>query len=69
MAPPLPLLPTTIVGSYPQPDWLVDRSLLAKGVPRVRRRDLWRGPEPYLESAQDNATLLASQELSAASTA
>lgn len=57
------------MGSYPQPDWLVDRSLLAKGVPRVRRRDLWRGPEPYLESAQDNATLLASQELSAASTA
>ena len=63
MAPPLPLLPTTVVGSYPQPDWLVDRSLLAKGVPRVRRRDLWRVPEPYLESAQDDATILAIQEL------
>ena len=63
MAPPLPVLPTTVVGSYPQPDWLVDRSLLAKGVPRVRRRDLWRVPEPYLESAQDDATILAIQEL------
>src|SRR5262245_57301769 len=63
MTPPLPLLPTTVVGSYPQPDWLVDRSLLAKGVPRVRRRDLWRVPEPYLESAQDDATILAIQEL------
>jgi len=61
--PPLPLLPTTVVGSYPQPDWLVDRSLLAKGVPRVRQRDIWRVPEPYLEQAQDDATILAIQEL------
>ena len=51
-----PLLPTTVVGSYPQPDWLVDRSLLAKGVPRVRQRDIWRVPEPFLEQAQDDAT-------------
>jgi 5-methyltetrahydropteroyltriglutamate--homocysteine methyltransferase len=61
--PPLPLLPTTVVGSYPQPDWLVDRSLLSKGVPRVRHRDIWRVPEPFLEQAQDDATILAIQEL------
>jgi 5-methyltetrahydropteroyltriglutamate--homocysteine methyltransferase len=59
----LPLLATTVVGSYPQPDWLVDRSLLAKGVPRVRQRDIWRVAEPFLEQAQDDATLLAIQEL------
>ena len=58
-----PLLPTTVVGSYPQPDWLVDRSLLAKGVPRVRQRDIWRVPEPFLEQAQDDATILAILEL------
>jgi 5-methyltetrahydropteroyltriglutamate--homocysteine methyltransferase len=59
----LPLLATTVVGSYPQPDWLVDRSLLAKGVPRVRQRDIWRIPEPFLEQAQDDATILAIQKL------
>jgi len=59
----LPLLATTVVGSYPQPDWLVDRGLLAKGVPRVRQRDIWRIPEPFLEQAQDDATILAIQEL------
>ena len=59
----LPLLATTVVGSYPQPDWLVDRSLLARGVPRVRQRDIWRVPEPFLEQAQDDATLLAIHEL------
>jgi 5-methyltetrahydropteroyltriglutamate--homocysteine methyltransferase len=58
-----PLLATTVVGSYPQPDWLVDRSLLATGVPRVRQRDIWRVPEPLLEQAQDDATLLAIHEL------
>src|SRR5882724_3988962 len=52
------LLPTTVVGSYPQPDWLVDRDLLSKGVARVRV-DLWRVSEPWLEQAQDDATLLA----------
>ena len=59
----LPLLATTVVGSYPQPDWLVDRSLLAKGVPRVRQRDIWRVAEPFLEQAQDDATILAIHEL------
>jgi len=58
-----PLLATTIVGSYPQPDWLVDRSLLSKGVPRVRQRDIWRVPEPLLEQAQDDATIVAIHEL------
>ena len=53
------LLPTTVVGSYPQPDWLIDRSLLSTMVPRVRRRDLWRVPEPFLAQAQDDATLIA----------
>src|ERR671922_2005387 len=57
------LLQTTVVGSYPQPDWLVDRKMLAKGVPRTRLRELWRIPEPYLEQAQDDATLLAIRDM------
>jgi 5-methyltetrahydropteroyltriglutamate--homocysteine methyltransferase len=56
------LLPTTVVGSYPQPDWLVDRQLLSKGVARVRL-DLWRVSEPWLEQAQDDATLLAIRDM------
>ena len=56
------LLPTTVVGSYPQPDWLVDRQLLSKGVARVRI-DLWRIAEPWLEQAQDDATLLAIRDM------
>ncbi len=56
------LLPTTVVGSYPQPDWLVDRALLSTMVPRVRRRELWRVAEPYLAQAQDDATLIAIRE-------
>src|ERR1700686_1959352 len=56
------LLPTTVVGSYPQPDWLVDRDLLSKGVARVRL-DLWRVSEPWLEQAQDDATLLAIRDM------
>jgi 5-methyltetrahydropteroyltriglutamate--homocysteine methyltransferase len=60
----LPLLPTTVVGSYPQPDWLVDREkLLTRLPPRVRARDVWRIPEPLLESAQDDATLLAIRDM------
>jgi 5-methyltetrahydropteroyltriglutamate--homocysteine methyltransferase len=59
----LPLLATTVVGSYPQPDWLVDRSRLAEGVPRVRQRDIWRIAEPFLEQAQDDATIVAIHEL------
>jgi 5-methyltetrahydropteroyltriglutamate--homocysteine methyltransferase len=59
----LPVLPTTVVGSYPQPDWLVDRALLGKGVPRVRQRAIWRIPEPLLEQAQDDATIVAIREM------
>jgi 5-methyltetrahydropteroyltriglutamate--homocysteine methyltransferase len=56
------LLPTTVVGSYPQPDWLVNREMLSKTVPRVRM-DIWRIPEPWLEQAQDDATLLAIRDM------
>jgi len=60
----VPLLPTTVVGSYPQPDWLVDRELLLHRLPpRVRARDVWRVPEPWLEQAQDDATLLAIRDM------
>ena len=57
------LLQTTVVGSYPQPDWLVNRAMLSKVVPRTRYRELWRVEEPYLEQAQDDATLLAIRDL------
>src|SRR6476620_9302979 len=57
------LLPTKVVGSYPQPDWLIDRAMLATMVPRVRLQELWRIPEPYLAQAQDDATLLAIRDL------
>ncbi len=54
------LFPTTLVGSYPQPDWLIDRERLAKHIPpRVRAAELWRIAEPYLAQAQDDATVLA----------
>ena len=54
------LLPTTLVGSYAQPDWLIDRAKLAgRFPPRVRARELWRIAEPWLAQAQDDATLLA----------
>ena len=54
------LFPTTLVGSYPQPEWLIDRhKLLKQYPPRVRARELWRIPEPYLAEAQDDATLVA----------
>src|SRR5262245_9456257 len=57
---PLPLLPTSLVGSYPQPDWLVDRKNLAgRFPPRVRARELWRVAPEWLEQAQNDATLLA----------
>ena len=56
---PTHLLPTTVVGSYPQPDWLVNRQLLSKIVPRTRMREIWRIPEAFLEEAQDDATVLA----------
>jgi 5-methyltetrahydropteroyltriglutamate--homocysteine methyltransferase len=57
------LLPTTIVGSYPQPEWLIDRELLGTMVPRVRMPEIWRVPEPWLEQAQDDATLLAIRDM------
>src|SRR5262245_66579268 len=57
------VLATTVVGSYPQPDWLVDREMLPKGVPRVRLRGMWRVPEPFLEQAQDDATIVAIRDL------
>src|SRR3954447_12266841 len=57
---PLPVLPTSLVGSYAQPDWLINRDKLAgRFPPRVRARELWRIPEAYLQQAQDDATLLA----------
>lgn len=57
---PTHLLPTTVVGSYPQPDWLVDRATLHQhGVPRTHAHDMWRIPQPYLEQAQDDGTILA----------
>jgi 5-methyltetrahydropteroyltriglutamate--homocysteine methyltransferase len=60
----LPLIPTTLVGSYVQPDWLVDRSrLTTMAPPRVRARELWRIAEPWLEEAQDAATLMAMREM------
>lgn len=58
------LLPTTVVGSYPQPDWLVDRAVLAQNlVPRVRMKGMWRVAEDALEGAQDDATLLAIRDM------
>src|SRR5436190_8405175 len=54
------LFPTTIVGSFPQPDWLIDREKLAgRFPPRTRARELWRIPPQYLEEAQNDATLIA----------
>src|ERR1700751_838543 len=54
------LLPTSLVGSYPQPDWLIDRERLAgRFPPRVRAHELWRVAPEFLAEAQDDATLLA----------
>jgi 5-methyltetrahydropteroyltriglutamate--homocysteine methyltransferase len=61
------LFPTTLVGSYPQPDWLIDRKKLAgRFPPRVRARELWRVADPYLAEAQDDATRLAIEAQEAA---
>jgi len=58
------LLPTTVVGSYPQPDWLVDRQMLGSRLPpRVRAREIWRVPPDFLEQAQDDATLIAIRDM------
>lgn len=57
------LIPTAMVGSYTQPDWLVDRANLGSRLPpRVRAREIWRVAEPWLSAAQDDATLLAIAE-------
>jgi len=56
------LFPTSLVGSYPQPDWLIDRARLSKIVPRVRMDDLWLVDPKALEAKQDEATLLAIQD-------
>ncbi len=53
------LLPTTVVGSYPQPEWLVDRAMLSKVVPRTRMHEMWRLPAEHLEEAQGDATIVA----------
>ena len=53
------LFPTSLVGSYPQPEWLIDRLRLSKQVPRVRADDLWLVAPDKLDAAQDDATILA----------
>ena len=64
MAYPKHLLPTTVVGSYPQPDWLVNRETLHHhGVPRTHAHDVWRVSEPFLEQAQDDGTILAIRDM------
>lgn len=58
------LLPTTVVGSYPQPDWLVDRQMLGSRLPpRTRATEIWRVAAEHLEQAQDDATLVAIRDL------
>ncbi len=55
---------TTVVGSYPQPEWLIDRKNLQNRLPpRVRAHEIWRIPEPLLQQAQDDATLLAIRDM------
>jgi 5-methyltetrahydropteroyltriglutamate--homocysteine methyltransferase len=57
-------LSTSVIGSYPQPDWLIDRAALGShSVPRVRVSEAWRVAEPFLEQAQDDATLLAVRDM------
>jgi len=58
------LLPTTVVGSYPQPDWLVDRAMLGSRLPpRTRALEIWRVPAAVLEQAQDDATIVAIRDM------
>jgi 5-methyltetrahydropteroyltriglutamate--homocysteine methyltransferase len=57
------LLPTTVVGSYPQPGWLIDRAKLGSKVPRVRVPEMWRIDKAFLEDAQNDATLLAIRDM------
>ena len=61
---PTRLIPTTVVGSYPQPGWLIDRARLEQhGVPRVHAEDIWRVSEPYRAEAGDDATIVAIREM------
>ena len=57
------MIETTVVGSYPQPNWLIDRAKLGSKVPRVRAPEIWRIPEHALEEAQDDATLIAIRDM------
>src|SRR3569833_2325988 len=60
---PTHILPTTVVGSYPQPEWLVDRAMLSKVVPRTRLHAMLRLPAEHLEEAQDDATIVAIRDM------
>ena len=61
---PAKLLPTTVVGSYPQPDWLVDRQLLGSRLPpRTRALEIWRVDREHLDQAQDDATVIAIRDM------
>ena len=57
------MLETTVVGSYPQPNWLIDRAKLGSKVPRVRAPEIWRVAPAFLEQAQDDATLIAIRDM------
>ncbi|HEX2679932.1 MAG TPA: 5-methyltetrahydropteroyltriglutamate--homocysteine methyltransferase, partial [Candidatus Dormibacteraeota bacterium] len=58
------LLPTTVVGSYPQPEWLVDRAMLGSRLPpRTRAQEIWRVAPDLLERAQDDATVVAIRDM------
>ena len=60
----VPLIPSSVVGSYPQPDWLVDRKMLGSRLPpRTRATEIWRVAKEHLEAAQDDATLIAIRDL------
>jgi 5-methyltetrahydropteroyltriglutamate--homocysteine methyltransferase len=60
----VPVLPTTVVGSYPQPEWLVDRAMLGSRLPpRTRALEIWRVPAEHLEQAQDDATIVAIRDM------
>lgn len=60
----LPILPTTVVGSYPQPNWLVDKQVLFdRNVPRIRRPEIWRPAPEVLEEAQRDATIIAIRDM------
>jgi 5-methyltetrahydropteroyltriglutamate--homocysteine methyltransferase len=56
-------LETTVVGSYPQPNWLIDRAQLGSKVPRVRAPEIWKVEPQFLEEAQDDATLIAIRDM------